>query len=95
MVSPSDTVAVLVYYTGRVQGVGFRATAESIARRYPVAGTVRNLHDGRVELRAEGSRVTLEAFLATVRARFERYIAHESIDWQVATGQYTSFESSD
>ena len=32
-----------VYYFGRVQGVGFRYTARSLARRFEVAGFVRNL----------------------------------------------------
>ena len=85
-------VGVLVHYSGRVQGVGFRATAEHIAGRYPVTGTVRNLPDGRVELLAEGARADVEAFLAAVRRRFTRYIADESADWQPATGRYSSFD---
>ena len=42
----------LVYH-GRVQGVGFRYTARSIARRHPVSGWVRNLPAGTVELLVE------------------------------------------
>lgn len=90
--SPSEMVGVLVHYTGRVQGVGFRVTAESVAGRYRVTGTVRNLPDGRVELLAEGTRPDVEAFLAAVRARLGRYITAESADWQTATGQYRSFD---
>jgi acylphosphatase len=88
----SELVGVLVHYTGRVQGVGFRATAEAIAARFPVTGAVRNLPDGRVELLAEGAQSDVEAFLAAVRVRFERYIAAESADWRTATGRYVSFE---
>jgi len=51
--------------SGRVQGVGFRYHVLDAARRHGVHGDVRNLHDGRVELRAVGS--DLEAFLAEVR----------------------------
>jgi len=40
---------VTVIFTGRVQGVGFRATVRHLSRGYDVTGTVRNLPDGRVE----------------------------------------------
>lgn len=89
----SELVGVLVHYAGRVQGVGFRATAAHLAGRYAVTGTVRNLPDGRVELLAEGPRVDVEAFLAAVRGRFARNIVAESADWRAATGRYTSFDT--
>ena len=43
-----------VYYSGRVQGIGFRYTAREVACGYEVTGFVRNLPDGRVEMAAEG-----------------------------------------
>lgn len=92
MSGSTDAVGVLVHYSGRVQGVGFRATASSLARRYRVTGTIRNLPDGRVELLAEGSRVEVDGFLAAVRGRFDRNISSESTDWQTATGRFTSFD---
>ena len=54
------------YYTGRVQGVGFRYTTQRIAADYPVDGFVKNLPDGRVELVAEGPPAQVQAFLAAV-----------------------------
>lgn len=72
-------MATVVYYAGDVQGVGFRATAAWIARRHPaVRGWVRNLHDGRVELLADGPAGEVEAFLADVRARMAEHIETES-----------------
>jgi len=71
------TVAKLVYYAGDVQGVGFRATASSIARRHAVRGWVHNLLDGRVELLADGP--AEDAFLADVRDRLAERIASEDI----------------
>jgi acylphosphatase len=69
-----------VYYSGRVQGVGFRATAVSLARRHPsVRGWVRNLSDGRVELFADGPGDAVAAFLADVRAYLGRYIRGEDV----------------
>ena len=69
----------LVYYSEHVQGVGFRATAASIARRYAVCGWVRNLPDRRVELLAEGEAGEVLAFLTAVRERMTDYITGEDV----------------
>jgi acylphosphatase len=53
-----------------VQGVGFRYSARGIARGYTVAGFVRNLADGRVELVAEGENAKVEAFLLAIAERW-------------------------
>lgn len=44
-----------ITYTGRVQGVGFRATAASVVRDLPLTGWVRNEPDGSVTLEIQGS----------------------------------------
>ena len=48
------TVCKRVLYSGRVQGVGFRYTTQALAAGHPIAGYVRNLPTGEVELVAEG-----------------------------------------
>ena len=54
--SPDRAVkAVRVIVTGTVQGVWFRAHTENKARELGVAGYVRNLPDGSVEIVAEGA----------------------------------------
>jgi len=63
-----------VFYSGRVQGVGFRYHTLRIAREFEVSGTVRNLSDGRVELEAEGEEPEVRAFLAEVAARLAPFI---------------------
>ena len=55
-----------ILYSGRVQGVGFRWTVREIAAGYDVAGSVRNLSDGRVELFAGGEAAEVQAFLAAI-----------------------------
>lgn len=47
-------LAVRIVVTGRVQGVGFRWWAQHTARALGLAGKVRNLPDGGVELLAQG-----------------------------------------
>ena len=63
------TVCKRVCYSGRVQGVGFRYTAQHLAAGYAVAGHVRNLANGDVELVAEGEADEVERFLAAVARR--------------------------
>ena len=87
--TPQRTTA---WFSGRVQGVGFRYTTRSIARGYEVSGYVSNLPDGRVELVAEGERCEIDAFLAEVRDRFFNHIRDERRDTQPATGQFADFE---
>lgn len=72
--------AVRIYYSGRVQGVGFRFTVKSLAREFEVVGTVRNLDDGRVELVAQGDADEVDAFLDAVRTSvLAGHIQDESI----------------
>lgn len=82
-----------IFYLGSVQGVGFRYTARSTATGFEVAGTVRNLPDGRVELIAEGARGELEAFRVAVReSGLDHFIRNEDIAWCEATGEFRGFE---
>jgi acylphosphatase len=82
----ATTVCKRVIYSGRVQGVGFRYTTRQLAQRHPVAGHVRNLPDGTVEVVAEGPREQVEAFLAAVEATMEGYITGRKVADVAATG---------
>ncbi len=66
-----------VIFSGRVQGVSFRATSHELARGFRVVGYVRNAPDGTVELEAEGPADQVRAFLEAIRQRFEGHIDDE------------------
>jgi acylphosphatase len=68
-----------VIYCGRVQGVGFRMTARSLARRFPVAGHVRNRPDGTVELVALGDAPSVRKFLDAVASAMGACIEHAEV----------------
>jgi acylphosphatase len=53
--SASPQVRAHIFISGKVQGVGYRASAGDMAALLHVNGWVRNLHDGRVEAIFEGS----------------------------------------
>jgi len=73
MPDPS-TVTLQILYSGRVQGVGFRATAQAIAARFPVAGFVKNRPDRTVELVVHGAPDVVRAYLDAVAERLARQI---------------------
>ena len=82
-----------IYYSGRVQGVGFRYTVKALATGFEVTGTIRNLSDGRVELVAEGTKEELEAFRRAIQdCEVGRLIRNEVAGWGEATGEFRGFE---
>lgn len=81
-----------IYYSGRVQGVGFRFTTNEIARGMDVAGFVRNLSDGRVELVVEGNPDAIDGFLKAIRDQLGSNIRDVESASERATGQFDGFE---
>lgn len=63
-----------VFFTGRVQGVGFRYQALQVAKGFEVSGFVMNLPDGRVQLEAEGTAAEVRDFIVAVQERMEGYV---------------------
>ena len=82
-----------VFWLGRVQGVGFRYTTESVALELGVKGWVRNLPDGRVEAMCEGSETILKQFLEKMAGgSMKRYIQSAEAHWEKASGQFDDFQ---
>lgn len=79
--------------SGRVQGVGYRASAAHEARRLGVLGWVRNRFDGSVEVEAQGDEAVLQTFLVYLRqgppgARVKLV----DVDWLPVASDLGSFE---
>jgi acylphosphatase len=81
------TVCKRVLYSGHVQGVGFRYTTRGLADGFDVAGYVRNLPTGDVELVAEGPEDQVQGFLAAVAQRMAGYIERTTAQDVPPTGQ--------
>jgi acylphosphatase len=79
-----------VNYSGRVQGVGFRYTAQHIAAGFEVTGYVRNLPNGSVELVAQGRAEQVESFLKAVAAKMAGYLT-EAVVCDGPAGDYSGF----
>ena len=87
------SVRLHVYFSGRVQGVGFRYTVRMLSLEFDVTGWVKNLQDGRVEMLAEGERSELEAFQAAIPdAGLRRFIRDNQAHWSEGTGEFREFE---
>ena len=78
---------------GRVQGVGYRMSAQIAAQKIGITGWVRNLRSGQVEMVAEGEPAQLEQLLewAWQGPNFAQ-ITDISLEKITATGEFTQFE---
>ena len=80
-----------VYYSGHVQGVGFRYTTRQIARDFDVTGFVENLPDGRVYLVVEAEPAELKRFLSEIDHRLGEYIRDGQVAELAPSGEFTGF----
>jgi acylphosphatase len=81
-----------IYYSGTVQGVGFRYTVRALARGFAVSGYVRNLPDGEVQLVVEGAADQIDGLLASVREELGHYIRRADETIRPAGGNFLGFE---
>jgi len=80
-----------VYFTGHVQGVGFRYAALQAAKEFEVAGFVCNLPDGRVQLEAEGRAEEVAAFVTALEERMHGYIRKTERSARVRPALFSGF----
>ena len=80
------------YFSGSVQGIGFRYITERLARHFPVTGFVKNLANGKVEVVAEGDETDLKDFLKAVESgELRGYIREVQTEWEAAKGEFKHF----
>ncbi|WP_042223644.1 acylphosphatase [Oceanobacillus manasiensis] len=68
-----------VIISGRVQGVGFRRSAQVKAKEMDLNGWVRNKDDGTVELEVEGQEEKLNAYLQDLDKGLNKFIRVEQM----------------
>ncbi len=80
-----------VFFSGHVQGVGFRFAAMQVAKEFEVAGHVRNLADGRVQIEAEGVEREVGAFIDAVLERMHGHIRKVERTAQKRAAEFRGF----
>jgi acylphosphatase len=89
----ADEARARVIFRGRVQGVFFRANAESRARELGLVGWVKNLPDGTVESVFEGPREAIEEVVEWCKtSQPHARVTDADIDWEDYKGEFSSFE---
>jgi acylphosphatase len=82
---------VHIFYSGDVQGVGFRFTAVDVAQKFGVTGWVKNRAGGEVELVAEGEDPTLNRFIEDLNSEMSYYIRDKKVNFEPPTGEFVNF----
>ena len=78
--------------SGRVQGVGFRFSAYDEAKDLALAGWVRNIASGEVEIVVEGSRENLQMLAAWAhQGPPSAHVTGVREEWLDFTGEFTEF----
>ena len=75
-----------IYFSGTVQGVGFRYRSSYLAQSRNLTGWVKNLYDNRVEMEVQGGEAAIDKMLARLSGdRFIRIEGMEVADIPVET----------
>jgi acylphosphatase len=92
IIAVMSMIAKNIVFSGRVQGVGFRFTAQRIALRYELAGFVKNLPAGQVQMLVQGPAEDIDDCLRDISESFASYIRDTKIEDAAISGEHTGFE---
>jgi acylphosphatase len=65
-----------IFFSGSVQGVGFRYTTHRMAIQIGLKGYVKNLPDGRVEIKVQGTKDQIQSLVLSLKNHFGGYIVN-------------------
>lgn len=88
----ADVTHESIFFTGHVQGVGFRYTTFQVAKEFEVTGFVKNLLDGRVQLEVEGNADEIDAFVEAVQEKMHGFIRKTDRVRDRRPNQFTGFK---
>lgn len=80
-----------IYFSGRVQGVGFRYATLQLAKEFEVTGFVQNLVDGRVLLEVEGRGDEIAALVEAIEERMHGHIRKVERSQETRPAAYSGF----
>jgi len=81
-----------IFFSGHVQGVGFRFQTRTVSQRFDVTGWVANLSNGDVQVIVEGDPAELQRFVDEIQTAMGGYIRRTEIEKGAATGEFSGFE---
>ncbi len=81
-----------IFFSGMVQGVGFRFSAMESAKKHCLNGWAKNVRGGRVELLIQGSQKNIDLFLEDINQEFKRHIADCRIEESEYNQSLTDFK---
>ncbi|KTD10658.1 acylphosphatase [Legionella gratiana] len=89
----TNQICMRCYVSGKVQGVWYRASAQSEARKLGITGWARNLDDGRVEVFACGTVNQLQIFYEWLKMGPQHAVVQECTYEELIWQQYSGFDT--
>jgi len=90
-INPKTVKQTHIYFSGTVQGVGFRYTSQHLAQKMNLGGWVRNLSDGRVEMLVQGNQESIDMFLKQIQADFKTCLRTYEINYESVNEKHNDF----
>lgn len=87
-----STFFLVAYFSGHVQGVGFRYSVAQLAKGYEATGFVKNLADGRVELEIEGEEGECRQMVASIEDEMDAYVRKTELTDGIRAKCFSSFK---